>query len=40
MVGKNFDLIPIENLWTVVKNKVADKQASSARDWTRVMKQV
>ena len=29
--GNNLDLNPIENLWSYMKNKVAEKQLSSAK---------
>ena len=34
------DFNPIENLWEVLKNKVADKQPSSAKDFEDAIKEV
>ena len=38
--GNSPDLNPIENLWMVVKNKVAEKQASSAKELEKAIKEV
>jgi transposase len=38
--GNNPDLNPIENLWCIVKNKVADKQPSSAKALVEAIKNV
>ena len=38
--GNSPDLKPIENLWTNIKNKVAEKHASSAKDLVKVIKEV
>ena len=38
--GNSPDLNPIENLWMVVKNKVAEKQASSAKELKKTIKEV
>ena len=38
--GNSPDLNPIETLWTVMKNKVAEKQPSSLPDLSRAMKEV
>ena len=38
--GNSPDLNPIENLWTMLKNKVADKQPSSAKDLEHTIKDV
>ena len=38
--GKSPDLNLIENLWMVVKNKVAEKQASSAKELEKAIKEV
>ena len=34
------DLNPVENLWTNMKNKVAEKPPSSAKDLVKVIKEV
>ena len=38
--NNSLDLNPIENLWEVLKNKVADKQPSSAKDLEDAIKEV
>ena len=38
--GNSPDLNPIKNLWMVVKNKVAEKQASSAKELKKAIKEV
>ena len=38
--GNSPDLNPIENLWEVLKNKVADKQPGSAKDLEDAIKEV
>ena len=38
--SNSLDLNPIENLWEVLKNKVADKQPSSAKDLKDDIKEV
>jgi len=38
--GNSSDLNPIENLWTNMKNKVAEKRPSSAKDLVKVIKEV
>ena len=38
--GNSLDLNPIENLWEILKNKVADKQPSSAKDLEDATKEV
>ena len=38
--GNSPDLNPIENLWTNMKNKVAEKHPSSAKDLVKVIKEV
>ena len=38
--GNSPDLNPIENLWMVVKNKVTEKQASSAKELKKAIKKV
>ena len=38
--GNSPDLNPIENLWTVMKNKIAEKQLSSLPDLCRAIKEV
>jgi len=39
-LGNNPDLNPIQNLWTKMKNKVAKKHPSSAKDLVKVIKEV
>ena len=36
--GNSSDLYPIENLWVTLKDKVADKQPSSAKQLEAVIK--
>ena len=38
--GNSPDLNPIENLWMVVKNKVSEKQASSAKELEKATNEV
>ena len=38
--GNSPDLNPIENLWTIMKDKVADEQPSSAKNLKQVIKDV
>ena len=38
--GNSPDLNPIENLWTIMKDKVADKQPSSAQNLKQAIKDV
>jgi len=38
--GNSPDLNPIQNLWTNMKNKVAEKHPSSAKDLVKVIKEV
>ena len=38
--GNNLDLNPIENLWKILKGKVAEKQPSSAKLLVAVIKEV
>ena len=38
--GNSPDLKPIENLWTIMKDKVADKQPSSAQNLKQAIKDV
>ncbi|KAI0217548.1 hypothetical protein LSAT2_030687, partial [Lamellibrachia satsuma] len=38
--GNRPDLNPIENLWTIMKDKVADKQSSSAQNLKQAIKDI
>ena len=38
--GNSPDLNPIENLWTNMKNKVADKHPSSAKGLVKVIEEI